>query len=71
MQVATVLKNNAENLYNSLISKGYNPTIVNSITSQIYRVICTSYDTKEEAAKNKSSIGPDTCISNIQGLTQK
>lgn len=47
-------KNNADNLRNSLLDDGYSAIVVQNPESGMYRVICASFDTKEEAAASRA-----------------
>jgi cell division septation protein DedD len=47
-------KNNADNLCNSLLSEGYSAFVVQNPETGMYRVICASFDTKEEAASSRT-----------------
>jgi cell division protein FtsN len=43
-------KEGAENIRQSLVDEGYNAIVVQNPTTGLYRVVCASCDTKEEAA---------------------
>ena len=47
-------KNNADNLCNSLLSEGYSAFVVQNPETGMYRVICASFDTKEEVASSRT-----------------
>ena len=44
-------KEGAENIRQSLVDEGYNAIVVQNPTTGLYRVVCASCDTKEEAAR--------------------
>lgn len=43
-------KEGAENIRQSLVDEGYNAIVVQNPATGLYRVVCASHDTKEEAA---------------------
>jgi cell division protein FtsN len=43
-------KEGAENIRQSLVDEGYNAIVVQNPSTGLYRVVCASCDTKEEAA---------------------
>ena len=47
-------KSNADNLRNSLVDEGYAAIVVKNSDTGTYRVICASFDTKEEAAESRA-----------------
>ncbi len=47
-------KTNADNLRATLIDEGYNAIVVQNPETQMYRVICASYDNREDAAQARA-----------------
>ena len=47
-------KSNADNLRNSLVDEGYAAIVVKNTDTGMYRVVCASFDTKEEAAESRA-----------------
>lgn len=47
-------KVNADNLRDSLLGEGYSAIVAQNPETGMYRVICASFDTKEEAATNRA-----------------
>lgn len=47
-------KSNADNLRNSLVKEGYSAIVVQNPATGMYRVVCASFDTKEEAAASRA-----------------
>ena len=43
-------KEGAENIRQTLVNEGYNAIVVQNPSTGLYRVVCASFDTKEEAA---------------------
>ena len=43
-------KEGAENIRQSLVGEGYNAIVVQNPATGLFRVVCASHDTKEEAA---------------------
>ena len=47
-------KVNADNLRDTLLSEGYSAIVAQNPETGMYRVICASFDTKEEAAESRA-----------------
>lgn len=45
---------NADKLRNQLVGEGYSAIVVQNPETGMYRVVCASFDTKEEAAANRA-----------------
>ena len=52
-------KSNADNLRMSLVDEGYNAIVVQNPDTGMYRVICSSFDTKEAAAEARAQFKSD------------
>ena len=52
-------KSNADNLRSSLVEEGYNAIVVQNPDTGMYRVICSSFDTKEAAAEARAQFKAD------------
>ena len=52
-------KSNADNLRNSLVDEGYAAIVVKNSDTGMFRVICASFDTKEEAAESRAKFKAD------------
>ena len=52
-------KEGAENIRQSLVDEGYNAIVVQNPTTGLYRVVCASCDTKEEAAVARDKFKAD------------
>ena len=52
-------KENADKLQAALINEGYNAIIAQNPETGMYRVICASFDTKEEAAVSRAQFKAD------------
>lgn len=52
-------KENADKLHASLLGEGYNAVVAQNPETGMYRVICASYDTKEEAAVSRAQFKAD------------
>lgn len=50
------LKANAEGLQQQLVNAGYNAQIVKNETSNMYRVVATTFDSKAEAAASRNDL---------------
>jgi cell division protein FtsN len=47
-------KVNADNIRNTLLDEGYSAIVVQNPETGMYRVVCASFDTKEEAAASRA-----------------
>ena len=52
-------KEGAENIRQSLVDEGYNAIVVQNPSTGLYRVVCASCDTKEEAAVARDKFKAD------------
>lgn len=52
-------KSNADNLRSSLVEEGYNAIVVQNPDTGMYRVICSSFDTREAAAEARAQFKAD------------
>ena len=52
-------KSNADNLRNALVDEGYAAIVVKNSDTGMFRVICASFDTKEEAAESRAKFKAD------------
>lgn len=48
------VKANADNLRKSLLGEGYNAIVVQNPATGMYRVVCASYDSRQEAAQARA-----------------
>ena len=52
-------KSNADNLRSTLVDEGYTAIVVQNPETGMYRVICSSFDTKEAAAEARAQFKAD------------